>query len=125
MQLIKETIVPEKTPAQKIAELVLGSINAEFARRLEFRRSLWAMVWGSPVASTAEIMSELGTNAHKVFDTSAEDARSIRTLASIWGLDPEEALADGEIEPVLSVLPQEDGSIIIDEPAPALPEEEE
>jgi len=118
MNLIPQTEPTQPTEAERVAKYILETIEAEHKRRVKDRSDAWNMVWANPNAEACDIIAAMGTSAGRVFESSAEDARSLMTLAAIWGHDPETFVSDSEVTPPLPCLPQEDGSIIVQVPEP-------
>ena len=118
MKLIPREELEKPSAAKEIATLVLDHLEAEYARRLECRKLVWNLVWKNSLAPHNEIISEMGTLAGRVFEASIEDARSLKTLAAIWGHDPETAIDAELVEAPFTYLPQADGSLVYqpDEP---------
>ena len=81
------TIPPRPvTPAAKLAaEAILAGINAEAQRRAQVQQRLYDLLWDNQDATTEEILTELGTEAAKVFMLSKKNVENLAAIAEVTG----------------------------------------
>jgi hypothetical protein len=100
-------------PSAKIAQEIIGKINAELEHRVRIHRDAFALLWRSPNATPAAILEQLGTSAVLVFLFSRENLDHIDRCAKLVGKTRADFLTDAECTPPHELVYHADGRVTL------------
>lgn len=114
-ELIPTTPPPEKTAAEKIADSLIETMNAEVKHRVEIHKQIFDVVWHDERATPQQILAALGTKAKLLFQVSAANKAHLQTLATTVGKTLNDFLPAEYQTPPLPFTIHNDGTVTIDE----------
>jgi len=117
MHLIPTTPPPAREAQDDIADEFCTQINAEFGRRIEEHKRLWAVLWLNPSATPAQIVAALGPRAAGIFAASRANVQHLAACAALAGGDLASIGLADFVQPPLEVTIHPDGTVTLAPPA--------
>ena len=117
MTLIELPEEQAKPLEKMIAEHLLFTLNAEFARRIEHHATEFHRFWDSQ-ATPDSILAEMGTSAALFLAASVINLQFIEALAQLGGKTLDDAIPAADRVPRREIILLPDGSATLAAPAP-------